>query len=54
MEGWNELIERDKYVIEYGLHCSDMTKGEMEDDLCFAIESFANKNGLSEIDWESI
>ena len=53
MEGWKELIESVKYACEYGLHCNDLTHGEVEEEICFALESFAKKNGLPEPDWEN-
>ena len=52
MEGWQELINQVKRVIEYGLHCNDMTYGEIEDDICFALEEYAKKNGLPEPEWD--
>ena len=52
MEGWKEAIDLIKYTIEYGLHCNDLTKDEIEDNICFAFEQLAKKNGLPEIDWE--
>lgn len=52
MEGWDEFIERVKYVIDYGCHCSDMTQGEIEENLCFAVDQLAEKNGLPEVNWK--
>lgn len=52
IEGWKEAIDLVKYTIEYGLHCNDLTFGEIEDNVCFAFEQLAKKNGLPEIDWE--
>lgn len=53
MEGWDEFIEAIKYAIEYGLHCNDLSHGELEDDICFAIDELAKKNGMPEINWEA-
>lgn len=53
MEGWKEAIKRVKYAIEYGLHCNDLTFGEIEDEICFAFDMLAEKNGLEPIDWEA-
>lgn len=52
INGWEEAIKRVKYAIEYGLHCNDLNHGEIEDDICFAFDQLAEKNGLPEIDWE--
>ena len=52
MEGWDEFIKRVKYVIDYGCHCSDMTQGEIEENLCFAVDQLAEKNGLPEVNWK--
>lgn len=52
MPGWNDLVDEIKYNIKFGLHCDDMTKGEMEDNICFAFDRFAKRNGLPTIDWE--
>lgn len=53
MVGWNELIKTLKYNFEYGFHCNDLSHGEMEDNICFALDKFAKANGLPEVDWES-
>lgn len=53
MEGWDKFIESIKYAIEYGLHCDDLTKGEIEEDICFAIDVLAKENGIEPVNWES-
>lgn len=50
--GWDEAVKMVKYAIEYGLHCNDLSFREIEDDICFAFDSLAEKNGLPPIDWE--
>ena len=52
INGFNEAIKRVKYAIEYGLHCNDLTFGEIEEDICFAFDQLAKDNGEPEIDWE--
>lgn len=52
IDGFQEAVKRVKHAIEYGFHCNDMTHGEVEDDLCFAFDQLAKKNGEPEIDWE--
>ena len=52
IKGWEDAIKRVKYAIEYGLHCNDLNFGEIEDDICFAFDMLAEKNGMPEIDWE--
>ena len=52
INGWEDAIKRVKYAIEYGLHCNDLTFGEIEDDICFAFDMLAKENGMPEIDWE--
>lgn len=52
IDGFQEAVKRVKHAIEYGLHCNDMTHGEIEDDICFAFDQLAKKNGEPEINWE--
>lgn len=52
INGFKEAVERVKYAIEYGLHCNDLSFGELEDEICFAFDQLAEKNGEPEIDWE--
>jgi hypothetical protein len=41
IEGFDEAVRRVKHAIEYGLHCNDMSFGEIEDDICFAFDQLA-------------
>jgi hypothetical protein len=52
IEGFEEAVNHIKYAIRYGLHCNDLTFGEIEDEICFALDLIASKNNLPEIDWE--
>ena len=52
MPEWNELINTVKHAWEYGIHCNDMTLGEIEEDISSALDRFAKANGLPEINWE--
>lgn len=53
IEDWEELVKTVHHAFEYGLHCNDMTFGEIEDDISFALDKFAKKNGLPVHDWNS-
>ena len=53
MNGWEELILEVKRIIEYGVHCNDLSPHDMEDDLCAALDKFAQANGLPETKWET-
>lgn len=53
IDGFNEAVKRVKHAIEYGFHCNDMSFGEIEDDICFAFDQLAEKNGEPAIDWEA-
>lgn len=50
---WYELIKTVHHAFEYGLHCNDMTFGEIEEDIVFALDRFAKDNGLP-VDWNDI
>lgn len=52
MPEWNELIKTVKHAWQYGIHCNDMTLGEIEEDISFALDRFAKANGLPEVNWE--
>ena len=52
MPEWNELIKTVKHAWQYGIHCNDMTLGEIEEDISSALDRFAKANGLPEINWE--
>lgn len=53
IEDWEELCKTVHHAFEYGFHCNDMTHGEVEDDISFALDQFAKKNGLPEHDWDA-
>ena len=53
IEDWEELVKMVHHAFEYGFHCNDMTHGEVEDDISFALDRFAKKNGLPEHDWDA-
>ena len=52
MPEWDELIKTVKHAWQYGIHCNDMTLGEIEEDISSALDRFAKANGLPEINWE--
>lgn len=52
MPEWNELIKTVKHAWQYGIHCNDMTLGEIEEDISSALDRFAKANGLPEVKWE--
>ena len=51
-DSWAELIRVVKHAWEYGIHSNDMTLGEIEEDISFALDKFANSQGLPKINWE--
>lgn len=53
IDDWEELCKMVHHAFEYGFHCNDMTHGEVEDDISFALDRFAKKNGLPEHDWSA-
>ena len=53
IEGWEDLVKRVHHAFEYGLHCNDMTPGEVEEDIAFALDQFAEKNNLPSHDWDA-
>lgn len=52
MPEWDELIKTVKHAWQYGIHCNDMTLGEIEEDVSSALDRFAKANGLPEVNWE--
>ncbi len=52
INGFDEAIKKIKYVIQYGFHCNDLNFGEMEEDICFALDKLAKENSEPEINWE--
>lgn len=51
-EDWEELCKRLHYVIAYFIHANDLSTSEAEEEICFAMEQFAKKNGLPEHPWD--
>lgn len=41
------------HAFEYGLHCNDMSHGEVEEDIAFAIDEFGKTAGFPEYDWDA-
>ena len=50
---WQELCKRLHYVIAYFIHANDLSTSEAEEEICFAMDEFAKKNGLPEHDWDT-
>lgn len=53
IEDWEELVKTVHHAFEYGLHCNDMTFGEIESDISFALDKFAKGNNLPVHDWDT-
>lgn len=53
IDAWEELVKTVHHAFEYGLHCNDMTFGEIEDDISFALDRFAKENDLPVHDWDT-
>ena len=53
VEDWEELCKMVHHAFEYGLHCNDMTFGEIESDISFALDKFAKENNLPVHDWDT-
>ena len=49
---WLALCKIVHHAFAYGLECNDMTHGEVEEDIAFALDRFAKKNGLPEHPWD--
>lgn len=52
IKGWEEFVKRVMWVIENTCHTNDASKGETEDDLCFAVDELAKENGMDAPDWD--
>jgi hypothetical protein len=50
---WNKLIQAMLKVKDYGLHANDMTLGEIEEELEFAIDAVAKANDMPTVDWDN-
>ena len=53
MNGFEELCKTVHHAFAYGLESNDMTEGEMEDDISFALNKFARENNLPEHDFDA-
>lgn len=51
-EYWQELINTVRRCWEYGIHANDLTLGEIEEDISFALSRFAEATGLPVPDWD--
>lgn len=49
---WEELVKTCHYNFEYGCHCNDLTLGELESNISFALDKFAKAAGLPLHDWD--
>lgn len=52
VDDWEKLCERIHYVIAYFIHANDLSTSEAEEEICFAMDQFAKKNGLPEHPWD--
>ena len=52
IEDWEALCKRLHYVIAYFIHANDLSTSEAEEEICFAMDEFAKKNGLPEHPWD--
>ncbi len=53
IEDWEELCKKVHHAFEYGFHCNDMTLGEVEEDIAFALDEFARGANLPVHDWDA-
>lgn len=53
MNDWEKLIKTVRRTFEYGIHCNDLSLGEIESDISFALDQFAEANGLPVPDWDA-
>lgn len=53
IEDWEELCKMVHYSIEYGVNCNDLSSHELAENITFALDRFAKKNGLPEHDWDA-
>lgn len=53
MKEWEQLIHTVRRCWEYGIHANDLTLGEIEEDISFALSRFAEANGLPVPDWDA-
>lgn len=50
---FEELYKTVHHAFAYGLEANDMTLGEVQDDIAFALDQFAKKHGLPAHDWDT-
>lgn len=50
---WEELVKMVHYSIEYGVNCNDLSSHELAENITFALDRFAKKNGLPAHDWDA-
>jgi hypothetical protein len=48
-----DAIEMIKHAFEYGFHCNDMTHGEVEEDISFAVNKILKHYGHAPVDWDA-
>lgn len=53
IEDWEALCKRLHYVIAYFIHANDLSTDEAEEEICFALDQFAEKNSLPAHDWDT-
>ena len=53
IDDWEELCKMVHYSIEYGVNCNDLSSHELAENITFALDRFAKKNGLPEHDWDA-
>lgn len=53
IEDWEALCKRLHYVIAYFIHSNDLSASEAEEEICFALDQFAEKNSLPTHDWDT-
>ena len=53
IEDWEELCKMVHYSIEYGVNCNDLSNHELAENITFALDRFARRNGLPEHDWDA-
>ena len=52
IEDWEALCKIVHYSIEYGVNCNDLSSHELAENITFALDQFAKKNGLPEHPWD--
>lgn len=52
INGFDKAVNIVKEAIEYGFHCNDLNRDEVEEKIHQAFDGLASENGIPEIDWE--